>query len=265
MDCFLSAGALLPMPTTSTKPYLSVVIPAYNEAANFRAGVLDPVVSYLGKQKYSWEVLLVDDGSTDNTNKLLTALCKKNKGFKLMRISHGGKSAAVTAGMLSARGEIILFTDFDQSTPISEVEKFLKAHNQGSDVVIGNRTKTEKDTLIRKIRSWIFVTLVQIVALPGIKDTQCGFKSFTSKSAKRIFSNLQVCRPTGIITGGYMGAFDVEVLFLARKFGYKIAQTPIGWIKFISNRLNIWKEPLMMVRDTLKVRLYDILNKYGQR
>jgi len=252
------------MPTTSTKPYLSIVIPAYNESATFRLGALNPVVEYLKKQKYSWEIILVNDGSTDKTRELLQEFCRKSAGLRLVNIEHGGKSAAVTAGVLTASGRIVLFTDFDQSTPLNQVEKFLARHRDGADVVIGNRAKTKKDTLVRKIRSWAFVTLVQIVALPGIMDTQCGFKSFTRNSAQKIFKNLIISKSVGKITGGYMGAFDVEVLFLARKYGYRIDQVEVEWIKFVSDRLNIWREPLQMAIDTIRVRLYDILGKYHE-
>lgn len=243
-------------------PYLSVVIPAYNESENFKAGVLNPVADYLKKQKYSWEVILVDDGSSDSTNQLLTKYCGQNPGFNLMKIKHGGKAAAVTSGVLSANGQVILFTDFDQSTPISEVGKFIDRHKQGADVVISYRLQ-RRDTLIAKVRGWLFVTLVQVVALPGIIDSQCGFKSFTANSAKHVFNRLIVSKPRGMVSGGYMGAFDVEVLFLARKFGYRIDQLPVAWTRFVSSRLNIWKEPIKMALDTFKVRLYDILGRYA--
>jgi len=243
-------------------PLLTVVIPAYNETDNFGAGVLEPVVDYLQQQKYGWEVVLVDDGSTDATNKLLTGFCQSHPGFRLLRINHGGKAAAVTAGMLTAGGEIILFTDFDQSTPISEVSKFINRHQDGADVVISFRAQRH-DTLIAKVRGWAFVTLVQLVALPGIIDSQCGFKSFTNVAARKIFTHLKVSQPVGKISGGYMGAFDVEVLFLARKYGLRIDQVPVQWTRYVSNRLNIWKEPLRMAYDTFRVRVYDILGLYA--
>ncbi|MEK7565912.1 MAG: hypothetical protein AAB506_02615, partial [Patescibacteria group bacterium] len=168
------------------------------------------------------------------------------------------------AGMLAAEWKVILFTDFYQSTPLSMVGKFLEAHKNKADVVIGVRGhegSLKNDTLVRKIRSWAFVTLVQIVALPGIKDTQCGFKSFKNNAAKKIFSSLLVSKAKKI-SGGYMGAFDVEVLFLAGKYGYKIIQVSVDWTKILSEKLNVWKEPLMMAIDTFKVRLYDLLGKY---
>src|SRR3989344_4818377 len=252
------------MASNKSSPLLSIVIPAYNEAANFRSGVLQPALDYMRGQKYAWEVIFVDDGSTDVPHTLLPGLAKKASLFQVLKIPRGGKAAAVTAGMLAAGGDYVLFTDFDQSTPLYQVGKFLAAHRRGADVVIGHRTQTQNDTLIRRIRSWGFVILVQTVALPGITDTQCGFKSFTRPAAQKIFRSLIACRPVGTITGGYMGAFDVEALFLARKFGYTIVEVPVSWIKILSDRLNIWKEPIKMALDTLKVRLWDILGKYDQ-
>jgi hypothetical protein len=182
-----------------------------------------------------------------------------------MTISHGGKAAAVTAGMLAAKGEIVLFTDFDQSTPLDQVADFIKAHKNGAGVAIGLRgvkEETKDDTIFRKIRSWAFVFLVQAALLPGIKDSQCGFKSFKRQFVKPIFSNLKVTN-TGKVSGSYMGAFDVEALFLAKKLGAKIDQVPVSWVKIVSNRLNFWKEPLQMAIDVLKVRIYDLLGKYN--
>ena len=244
-------------------PYLSIVIPAYNESENFRAGILDPVISFLKSQKYSWEILFVDDGSTDDTFKLLSGLTKKNKNIKVLKITHGGKAAAVTAGVLAAKGKIILLTDFDQSTPLYQVKTFIEAHKNGADIVTGVRIKTENDTLIRKIRSWAYITLVRLVILPELKDSQCGFKSFTNPAAKKIFTSLLVSLPKGEIVGAYMGAWEVEVFFLAKKFGFRVDQVPVKWIKYLSNRLNVWRDPLLMARDTLKVRLWDILGRYN--
>lgn len=249
------------------KIYLSVVIPAYNEEKNFLAGLVNPALKYLQQQKYNWELLFVDDGSTDSTFKLLAGFAKKDARIRVLKIPHGGKAAAVTAGVLDAKGEFVLFTDFDQSTPINHAADFLNEHNRGNAVVIGVRgggEKVKNDTLIRKIRSWGFLKFVQIIALPGIKDSQCGFKSFTATSARKIFTSLKVSGSKNI-AGGYMGAFDVEVLYLARKYGFRIAQLPVNWIKVPSEKLNVWKEPLMMLRDTCKVRIYDILGLYEKK
>lgn len=246
------------------KPFLSIVIPAYNEAGNFRAGLLQPSIDYLSKQKYSREVVFVNDGSTDDTKNLLEKFCRRQRGYRVMTISHGGKAAAVTAGILAAKGEIVLFTDFDQSTPLNQVEKFIAVHKLGSDVVIGDRgVATMNNKLLRRLRSWVFVALVQLVLLPDVRDSQCGFKSFTSPAAKRIFGNLMVTK-TGKVTGGYMGAFDVEALFLARRLGYKITQVPVSWKKVEGIRLNPLIEPIKMLRDVFQVRLYDLLGRYNR-
>lgn len=245
-------------------PFLSIVIPAYNEAKNFRAGLLRPAFDYLAAVKYSYEVIFVNDGSTDDSEKLLKTFCQRTPDCRLLTISHGGKAAAVRTGIFDAKGEFILFTDFDQSTPLSQVEKFIDRHRSGADVVIGIRGgegKTKKDTVFRRFRSASFVALVQLVLLPGISDTQCGFKSFSKKSARRIFKNLKVTFG-GQVTGGYMGAFDVEALFLGRKFNYRIAQVRVDWVKILSEKLNPWKEPLKMLYDVIKIRAFDILGKY---
>lgn len=245
------------------KPYLSIVIPAYNEAKNFRDGLLKPAIDYLAKQKYPWEVIFVNDGSTDDTEKLLTAFCRAHSGYQLLTIKHGGKAAAVTAGMLAAKGEVALFTDFDQSTPLSQVEKFIESHKNGADIVIGDRGVMDKmnNTFFRRFRSWVFLMLVQIILLPEIRDSQCGFKSFKQKYIKNIFSNLKVTN-TGKVTGGYMGAFDVEALFLGRKLHCKTSQVEVDWNKVEGTRLNPVMEPIKMAIDVFKVRIFDILGKY---
>ncbi len=249
------------------KPYLSVVIPAYNEAVNILDGLLDPAFSYLKKQTFPWEVILVNDGSTDKTLELLQNLAAKHKNTRVLDISHGGKAMAVRAGMLSAKGENVLFTDLDQSTPLTQAEKFLKAHQEGADVVIGVRgsgASTKNDTFFRRFRSRVFLILVWIIAIWGIKDSQCGFKSFRRDVAKKVFSKMSVC-VQGKIQGGYMGAFDVEALFLCRKFGYKISQVPVEWVKIASEKLDPIREPIKMLIDIFKIRLYDLLGRYDQK
>jgi glycosyltransferase involved in cell wall biosynthesis len=244
------------------KPYLSVVIPAYNEAKNFHDGLLDPAIKYLARQKYDFEVIFVNDGSTDNTEKLLTAFCRAHSGYRLKTIAHGGKAAAVTAGMLAAKGEIILFTDFDQSTPLYQVEKFIEVHKNGADIVIGDRNVINMNNkVLRRIRSWVFLILVQTVLLPGVRDSQCGFKSFKNNFAKKIFKNLLVTKSEKVL-GGYMGAFDVEALFLGQKLGAKIEQVPVEWNKVEGTRLNPLIEPLKMIRDVFKIKIFGMLGKY---
>lgn len=241
---------------------LSLIIPAFNEEANFKRGVLDQVFKYLKKHKYNWEVLLVNDGSTDSTLKLLSEFSKKHSGFKVVDIPHGGKVAAVSAGVKEAKGEIILFSDFDQSTPITEVAKVLEKFEHGADVVIGERKGEDVNTTrLQWIRSKVFNLFVQLIALPGIKDTQCGFKAFKNQTGKKLFGDLKVTHRTQ--KGGYMGAFDVEILYLARKNGLKIETIPVSWKHYESNRLSAL-EPVKMLRDIIMVKFLDLKGGYSK-
>lgn len=242
-----------------SKLKVSVVIPAYNEVENFRRGVLGEVFNYLKNQDFSWEVVLVNDGSTDLTFSLLQNFAKSHPGFRVLDITHGGKVAAVTAGVIEAKGETILFTDFDQSTPISELVKVLEEFKSSADLVIGERQSTTSWSFFQNLRSQIFNLVVQLIALPGIKDSQCGFKAFKNKIGKDLFSKLQVTQKTQ--KGGYMGAFDVELLYLARKLGYQIVSIPVRWRYYQSRRLS-FSEPIKMLRDIILVRFYDLLGRY---
>lgn len=234
------------------KVKLSVVIPAYNEAENFKRGVLDQVYTYLRKQRYNWEIVLVNDGSTDQTWKCLRRFAHRSPRIKIIDVAHSGKVGAVSAGVMASKGEIILFTDFDQSTPITQVSKVLKEFSRGAHLVIGNRKSPER-SLLGLLRSKTFSLLVQLIVLPGISDTQCGFKAFQNNIAKELFSALEVTRHTQ--KGGYMGAFDVELLFLARQRGYQIKPIPVCWREIKSDKLS-FSEPFKMLRDVIRVRLY---------
>jgi len=246
------------------KPFLSIVIPAYNEEENFKRGVLFEIEKYLKKQNFSWEVVLVNDGSTDKTLGFFNSFIKKVKNFRVLNIPHGGKFLAVSAGVFEARGDFILFTDFDQSTPISEVSKTLPLLKRDIDIVIGSRVgedaKRINDPFFRYIRSRSFNLLVRIILFLNIKDTQCGFKIFKSDVARNLFKKLKVTS-IGHLEGGYMGAFDAEILFLAKKFHFKIELIGVKWQYFKSQKLS-FKEPFLMLFDILKIRLFDLFGKY---
>ncbi|MGI5828174.1 MAG: dolichyl-phosphate beta-glucosyltransferase [Patescibacteria group bacterium] len=248
------------------KPFLSVVIPAYNEKDNFENGALDAVYKYLKAKKMTWEVLVVDDGSTDGSKELIGDYCKKHSGFRFIANKHMGKSGTVTKGVNEARGTYILFTDFDQATPLSEWEKLLPFLKQGYSVVIGSReiagSKREREPFHRHLMGRGFNFGVQLLTVRGISDTQCGFKAFEAKAAKEVFSKLQVYRPREI-AAAFTGAFDVEVLFVAKKNGLKIAEVPIAWHYVESNRVDPLKDSLLMALDVIKIRLFDLMGKYS--
>jgi len=250
---------------TKKNVYLSVVIPAYNEKENFEKGALDEVVNYLKKQRYLWEVLIVDDGSTDGSVKLLENFTKKHKGFFLIKNPHMGKAGTITTGVRKAAGKYILFTDFDQATPLSEFAKLHPYLKKGFDVVIGSRevkgSKREEEPFYRHFMGKGFNFGIKLIALRGISDTQCGFKAFKGNVAKKLFKKLQVYKPKKISTA-FTGAVDVEILFLAQKFGHKIAEVPIFWKHVETKRVNPIKDSVLMALDVIKIRFYDLFGRY---
>lgn len=244
--------------------FLSVVIPAFNEEYNLRTGVLDSVFDYLKKQKYSWEILFVDDGSTDNTVVLARKFAGTHPGFTVMVEPHRGKAGTVTSGILKAKGEIILFTDADQATPIDQLEKILPKFKSGYDVVIGSRHGRKGAPLIRKIMASGFSFLRLIILRLPFKDTQCGFKAFTKISAGEIFRRLSVFGSGNKSKGPSVSAgFDLEVLYIARKLGYKIAEVPVDWHHKEGTKVDPLKDSLEGLRGLLMVRLNALQNKYG--
>lgn len=248
------------------RPFLSIVIPAYNEAENFRGGVLAPAAAYLLHQPYESEVIIVDDGSTDATAALVARWISDKKNWHLVKIQHKGKAAAVKAGVMQANGRFILYSDFDQATPMGEIEKLTPFMDKGYDIAIGSRevkgSRREDEPWYRHLMGRGFNLLVQVVALPGIQDTQCGFKILTKQAAHTLFTKL-VVYSDGEEKTAYTGAFDVELLFLAQKLGMKIAEVPVQWKHVGTTRVNPVRDSLRMFWDLIKIRLTDATGRYG--
>lgn len=247
-------------------PYLSVIIPSYNEKKNLGRGVLDEVFKFLEAQDFTWEVVLSDDGSTDGTISQLNDYAAKHKNVKVLKNIHAGKAPTVRAGMLAAKGQWRLFTDFDQSTPLSEVKKLLAVAEKGTDVVIGSReipgATRDKEPVYRHMMGRGFNLLVRILAVPGIHDTQCGFKLFSAE-ATQLFNQLVVYGSQERRKDAFTGAFDVELLYLARKRGFSVAEIPILWMHNETNRVSPIKDSLRMLKDIFKIRVTDLLGKYA--
>jgi len=247
------------------KPHLSVILPAYNEEHNLRTGVLDSVYDYLSKQSYTWEILFVDDGSTDNTAKLAEGFAAKHKNFFVLKESHRGKAGTVIAGMLKATGEVVLFTDTDQATPIDQVEKFLPKFNEGYDIVIGSRSGRKGANLVRKVMAYGFMVLRTIILRLPFRDTQCGFKAFKRGVVRPIFEKMMIFK-SGVEKGSAVTAgFDLEILYIARKLGYKIAEISVEWEEKGSRGnfgVNPIKDSWEGLRDLLRVRLNALQGKY---
>ena len=247
-------------------PYLTVIIPSYNEETNIRLGALDKVSRYLERQSFSWEVYLVDDGSTDASPGLLDAFAKSNTGFSVIHNPHRGKAGTVITGMLKAKGSLVVFSDLDQATPISELEKVLPWFDKGFDVVIGSRNRRREGApLSRVIMARGFMMLRSfILGLRGITDTQCGFKAFRREVAKQIFSRLEIYGGSHEVQGPMVTAgFDVEALFLAKRLGYTIKEVPVEWHYVETRRVSPIKDSWQALMDMLRIRVKAWQGKYS--
>lgn len=242
---------------------LSVVIPAYNEERNLKKGVLSSVRNYLEKSGNGYEVIIVDDGSKDKTTELVKTYIKDKDNWRILSLTHGGKAMAVMQGMLSAEGEIILFTDMDQATPINQLEKFIPKFEEGFDIVIGSRSGRVGAPLVRKLAAFVFSVLRGIILGLPFKDTQCGFKAFNKKAVGKLIPKIK--HEWGIVhfRGGAVNAgFDVEILYLAKKYGFKVAEVSVEWNYVDTERVQVIKDALAAVYDMFRIRINDLRGKY---
>ena len=245
----------------------SIVIPAYNESDKI-VPTLTQVITFMRNFSDSFEVIVVDDGSGDNTAELVENYAKDNSEIKIIRNPHKGKGPTVYKGMVEAKGRYIYMADADLSTPISEIETLFKWITEHDfDIVIASRegigAKRVNEPYHRHLMGRVFNILVQLIALPGIKDSQCGFKLFRKKAAKEIFKRLKVYGDEAKeLKKGYMGAFDVEVLYLARKMGFKIKEVSVTWTYVHTTRLNPLSDSFNMLKDVIRVRLNDLRKVY---
>lgn len=250
---------------------LSVIIPCYNELKNLQAGVLDEVQAYMAQQQYQWEVIVSNDESTDGSRDFIASYVTEKANWSLVDIVHGGKPAAVWAGIKAARGDIILFTDMDQSTPIDELAKLLPWYDTGYDVVIGSRgTSREGTSFLRQLGSVIFLSLRRLIILKNIRDTQCGFKSCRRQVALETFPKLQFFKEQDNPTGWKVSAYDVELLFVAQQFGYRTKDVEVQWrnrdlsdTKSPEGSMKRYiRESLEMAREVARVKLNQIKGVY---
>lgn len=248
-------------------PYLSVVIPCFDEMANLQKGVLDKIEHFLNKKQFSYEVIIVDDGSTDGSIEFLRRFVQDNPNFKLIENSHLGKGGAVTAGVLNSRGDYVLFSDMDQATPIEEVDKLLPYFNQDYDIVIGSRKSQRRGSpWTRKLMAKGMVILrILLVGIHGISDTQCGFKIFKHEVAQKIFKKINVLHNNfKEVSGSSVSAgFDVELLYLAQKIGYKIKEVPVDWLYVETRRVNPIKDSIAGIIDLIKIKIKDLRGEYN--
>ena len=236
---------------------LSVVIPAYNEEHRLPSTLLS-ILEYLDGRSVKYEVIVVDDGSRDATARLVRQFARLSPQVKLLMCPRNrGKGFAVRLGMMNALGDLVLYDDADGASPIEELARLEEAIQGGADIAIGSRAIFAKDTavktiLIRKMMGRIFNTLVNVVLLPKIADTQCGFKLFKRAAARQLFA-LQ--RADGF-------SFDVEVLFLARRAGFAVAEIPINWTNIPGSKVSLVRDSFLMFVDVVRFRLTDLFGGY---
>lgn len=246
---------------------ISVILPSYNEKANLDKGVLEQVHTYLVSSGHEFELVLADDGSTDGTVEGLREFAKTHLYSRVLECPHRGKGPTVITAIKEAQGDVRLFSDFDQATPIAELEKLLPFVEKGFDVVIGSReiqgSERKREPLHRHIMGKGFNFFVQMIAIPGIHDTQCGFKLFTKKAVDLLVDKVVVYSGKGSLTGAFTGAFDVELLFIAKKKGLKIAEVPILWKYAKTDRVDPIKDSIRMFADLLRIRIADVQGKYS--
>jgi dolichyl-phosphate beta-glucosyltransferase len=249
-----------------SSPYLSVIIPAFNEEANFQRGTLQTITDFLSTQHFTWELLLVNDGSSDATSDLLHRFAKAHPHTFVIDNPHQGKAATIITGSMKAAGEIILFSDMDQATPISELTLLLPKFSQGFDIVIGSRANRQGAPLFRQILAFGMVALRTLLLRLPYRDTQCGFKAFTKAASKRIFSLMTTVHPLQTITGPAVNpGFDVELLYIGRKLGYRIAEVPVIWHHQDTKRVSFLRDAVAGIRELFLVRYRSLTNAYNLR
>jgi dolichyl-phosphate beta-glucosyltransferase len=228
---------------------LSIVIPAYNEEKRIGES-LGKILAYLAGKPFAAEIAVVDDGSKDRTADVVRQALEGRVPYRITRFEENrGKGAAVKAGVLAAAGQAILFTDADLSAPIEELDKFLPRLEEGFDVAIGSRAIPGCDIRVpqarlRRAMGKFFNRLVRLFVMKGCRDTQCGFKLFRREAALDLFARLE--------TAGF--AFDVEVLLLARKLGYRVAEVPVVWCDSPPSRVRMVRSSWRMLGELLRIR-----------
>ncbi len=235
--------------------YLSVIIPAYNEENRLPA-TLQQIADFLASQDYTAEVLVIENGSNDRTLEVAQVFAEAHPGFKAISHPERGKGLAVQKGMLAAQGEHRFMCDADLSMPIREISRFLPPELGKADVAIASREAPGSvrydEPAYRHIGGRLINTMIRWMALPGLQDTQCGFKCFKADAAKDLFSHQTM---PGL-------SFDIEILYIARLRGYRIVEVPIPWYFSPESKVSAVRDALRMFRDVLAIRKNARLGRY---
>ena len=238
----------------SGSPHLSLVVPALNEARRLPL-TLKRLHEYLSRQPYGWEIIVVSNGSSDETDAVVREASEWLPNLELITLSQRGKGRAVREGALHSRGDVVFICDADLSMPPETLAKFLDAATE-ADVVVGSReasgARRYGEPPYRHFMGRVFNRIVQLLAVPGVRDTQCGFKAFRRPAAFELM-NRQTINGWG---------FDVELLYLARKYGYRIKELGIEWYFDADTRVRPGSDTLSMLGEVLMIRLRDLRGGY---
>jgi glycosyltransferase involved in cell wall biosynthesis len=239
-------------------PLLSIIIPAHNEELRLPPS-LEKIDAFQRRQTFTTEVLVVENGSRDRTFEVASQLMQERPYLQVERLEGRGKGLAVRHGMLAAHGEYRFICDADLSMPIEQVLRFLPPNLEHPAVAIASRevkgAARYHEPEYRHLIGRVFNTLVRVMALPGLQDTQCGFKLFRADVAERVF-------PLQTILGW---TFDVEILFIARRMGYPINEVPIDWYHDPHSKVKVFKDSLRMLLDLVEIRRNAMRGLYGKK
>ncbi len=240
------------------KPFLSIIIPAYNEETRLKASLIK-IANYLNKQPFGYEVLIIENGSSDRTLEIAQDFAIQNPQFIAIHEEQNGKGRAVRRGMLEANGNYRFMCDADLSMPIEEISRFLPPEIEDPSIVIASREAKGAvrydESSYRHIGGRLINLIIQIFALPGLQDTQCGFKLIEEEIAKDLFEKQSI-----------MGwSMDIEILYLAKKRGYKILELPIPWYFSPDSKVNPVKDSIQLFVDIIKIRGNYRKGLYGQK
>jgi len=246
---------------------ISLIIPCYNEEINIQKGVLDKIGDYTKNNSVFTEIIIVDDGSSDNSKKIIkNKYLKSFSKFKLIENKHQGKAFAIISGIRASKGNWVMFSDIDQATPLEESEKLIAVARKNIPIVIGSRNSQRVGApFLRKLMAVGFIFIRNLVLnLKGIKDTQCGFKLFNKSAALKIVNNLKVFHNNRQASGSSVTAgFDLEFLFLAAKLRYQIAEIPVSWRHVETKNVSFIKDTIETLKDIIRIKYFDLTKKYN--
>lgn len=235
------------------------MVPAYNENGRIE-GTLAGIIEYMGGRGSDFEVIVVDDGSVDHTGEVVEALTSGEPRLRLLKNeANRGKGYSVRRGILESRGDVVLFSDADLSTPIEEFDKLL-GYLDEYDLIIASRSLPDSDVAVhqpayREMMGRTFNLIVQTLILRGIIDTQCGFKLMKGEVARQVAARQRIDR----------FSFDVEMILIAKRLGYKYLDVPVRWVNSPNSRVSPLSDSINMMLDLFRIKLYDIAGLYGKR